>query len=170
MMISDQWSSTAFWCHYHYLRWHKLFEYVIICLRYSPWTSGNLFQTLHERNLTMLWVRKGIELVAGLICPLSSRLSRFASTARRAPLQICAEVFLYCFPLKWSTFRQSKKLGNEFFSFKTTKSYSMYILILKNACVYMHKIRANHEDISSQNFVKILDEIQLRQPHKTQKA
>jgi hypothetical protein len=39
--------------YYQYLRWHKLFEYVIICLRYSLWMSGNLFQTLHKRNLTM---------------------------------------------------------------------------------------------------------------------
>jgi hypothetical protein len=62
----------------------------------------------------MLWVRKGIELVAGLICPLPSRLSRFASIAGRAPLQICADVFLYGLPSKSSTFRQSKKLDNEF--------------------------------------------------------
>ena len=47
--------SGAFWCYYHYLRWHRQFEYVIICLRYtySLWMSGNLFQTLHKRNLTM---------------------------------------------------------------------------------------------------------------------
>jgi hypothetical protein len=47
--------SGAFWCYHHYLHWHRQFEYVIICLRYtySLWMSGNLFQTLHKRNLTM---------------------------------------------------------------------------------------------------------------------
>ena len=56
------------------------------------------------------------QLMAGHICPLLSRLSRFVSTVNRAaPLQICAEVFrLYCLATKWSTLRQSKKLDNEF--------------------------------------------------------
>jgi hypothetical protein len=37
----------------------------------------------------MLWVRKGIELVADLICPLPSRLSRFASTQASASSNLC---------------------------------------------------------------------------------
>jgi hypothetical protein len=44
------------------------------------------------------------------------------------------------------------------------------ILILKNACIYALIYGMNHEDISSLNFVKISDEIQLRQPQVTQKA
>jgi hypothetical protein len=76
----------------------------------------------------MLWVRKGIELVADLICHLPSRLSRFASTAMRASLQICAEVCLYCLPLKCSTLRQSKKLDNEFLVSKQRRAIFNVVL------------------------------------------
>jgi hypothetical protein len=58
------------------------------------WMSGNLFQTLHKRNRTMNAVglqKESIELVASLIY----QPSRFASTARRAPLQIFAARSFY---------------------------------------------------------------------------
>jgi hypothetical protein len=56
-----------------------------ICLRYcaSGWVAISSKLCTNEIRQWMLCVRKGIELVAGLICPLPSNLSRFASTARR---------------------------------------------------------------------------------------
>jgi hypothetical protein len=112
----DQWSMIIY-SFLVSLSLSTLARTVRVCY-YMPWLQSlDEWQSLpnsNKRNLTMLWVHKGIELVVGLICPLSSRLSRFASTARRAPLQIRAEVFLYCLPLKCSTLRQSKKLDNEF--------------------------------------------------------